>query len=106
MNELKPCPFCGGDAELRETSSHDYFIRCTNKQCASRTRNYHENKNGAISAWNTRYETGEEIVRCCDCNHCIDDWNGNEYVCMPIDDGEIFGVNPIGFCAWGVRRND
>lgn len=52
--DLKPCPFCGSVAALEHNKTWDYFVRCTNKQCASRTRNYHENDAGAVNAWNTR----------------------------------------------------
>lgn len=56
MEELKSCAHCGSQAELCESKSHNFFVRCTNKQCASRTRNYNSNRNGAISSWNTRYQ--------------------------------------------------
>lgn len=52
--ELRPCPFCGGEAEIVRNSSGSYFARCTNRQCAAKTRLYHENENGARQAWNRR----------------------------------------------------
>ena len=60
MSELKPCPFCGGEAELWHNKTWDYVVRCTNKGCAARTRQYHENSNGAVDAWNTR--TPEQAI--------------------------------------------
>lgn len=54
-NQLKPCPFCGADAELCENKTHDFFVRCTDTGCHARTRNYHENSVGAIDAWNERH---------------------------------------------------
>ena len=56
-NELKHCPFCGSPAELTHTKTWDYYVRCTNKPCAARTRQYHENDVGAVNAWNTRAAT-------------------------------------------------
>lgn len=56
MTELKRCPFCGAEAELVRNSSGSYFARCTNKQCAAKTRLYHENEVGARIAWNKRAE--------------------------------------------------
>lgn len=56
MSALLPCPFCGSPAELLHTKTWDYFVRCTNKSCAARTRQYHENNVGAVDAWNTRAE--------------------------------------------------
>lgn len=53
---LLSCPFCGGEAELVRNSSGSYFVRCANRQCAAKTRLYHENENGARLAWNRRAE--------------------------------------------------
>lgn len=57
--------------------------------------------------------TGEEIVRCRDCEHAnkggtlcnfFASWvpvaGGDEYEDMPAD------VEPDGFCKWGKRRED
>lgn len=59
-NELKPCPFCGAPAEMKETSGHDYFVKCTG--CGARTRNHQENQNGAVERWNRRKEVRPERV--------------------------------------------
>lgn len=53
-DELLPCPFCGGEAELWHNSTWDYVARCTS--CKARTRQHHDNCVGAIIAWNTRTE--------------------------------------------------
>ena len=52
--QLKKCPFCGAEAEIVRNGSGSYFVRCTNKQCAAKTRLYHENETGARMAWNKR----------------------------------------------------
>ena len=53
--ELRPCPFCGRDANLEVNSSGDYFVRCSaGERCSCRTRQYHENEAGAVNAWNRR----------------------------------------------------
>lgn len=49
---LKPCPFCGGEPELWHNKAWDYVVRCTS--CGARTRQHHENENGAMMAWNRR----------------------------------------------------
>lgn len=54
--ELKACPFCGSKAEMVTNRSGDNFVRCTNRQCAAKTRLYHENEAGARLAWNRRSE--------------------------------------------------
>ena len=53
---LRPCPFCGAEAEIVRNGSGSYFVRCADKQCAAKTRLYHENENGARLAWNRRAE--------------------------------------------------
>lgn len=53
-------------------------------------------------------ERFQEVVRCRDCRHAID--NGKEgnadYCGRPDGDGGylLFGVEPDGFCAWGKRK--
>lgn len=47
-NELKPCPFCGGDAKC-EQMMIKYRIHC-DSDCTG----YRSNKNNAIEAWNKR----------------------------------------------------
>ena len=56
--ELKACPFCGGKAEMRKTSSWDFYVKCTNPGCGARTKNCHDNEPGAAMCWNER--VGEE----------------------------------------------
>lgn len=49
--ELKACPFCGGDAELRLYDAQ-YFVQCV--QCFNSTSADHDLESSAIAAWNTR----------------------------------------------------
>ena len=63
--ELKPCPFCGAPAEMKETCSWDYYVKCTS--CGARTRNHHEYPNGAANRWNSRKEVRPERV-CMTCS--------------------------------------
>ena len=55
MSELKPCPFCGGEAEtLTAESMHGgnlYGVMCAN--CAGRSDVY-DTEAEAIAAWNSR----------------------------------------------------
>ena len=63
--ELKPCPFCGGDAELIIGFSREvFYVECT--ECRAmigrshkegsclRGRLHFDNKEDAIQAWNRR----------------------------------------------------
>ncbi len=51
--ELKKCPFCGGEAEIVEDKNHISFIRC--KRLCCRTY-FYESPKVAIKAWNRREE--------------------------------------------------
>jgi Lar family restriction alleviation protein len=60
MVELKPCPFCGGEAEINDIGDRTYGS-CL--ECCARSEWYWrtEDKNltRAIRAWNTRQTGGE-----------------------------------------------
>lgn len=64
MEELKPCPFCGGEAELWASEDGIYGVWCSNPDCYmdvdTRDRT---SKEAAIEAWNTRYERTCRIVQ-------------------------------------------
>jgi len=59
MSELKPCPFCGGDAKLiivpgyfkTGLSSSGWLVKCLNGCCSQRP---HIDDHEAIEAWNQR----------------------------------------------------
>ena len=58
MDELKPCPFCGGEAEYRpvgEFSEKNGYVRCKNFCCEQYG---YSPKKEAIEAWNRRAEDG------------------------------------------------
>lgn len=50
---LKPCPFCGGPAELRKTPNM-YMVECENADCGSNPDVLQVFKHDAIAAWNRR----------------------------------------------------
>ena len=56
---LKPCPFCGGEAEIKNDLGNDcVYISCKWCHCNSRLS---ENQEEVIEAWNTRKPI-EDIV--------------------------------------------
>lgn len=81
MSELKPCPFCGGDAELDFAKAsfiytdvfgkaHDsgffYTVRCIDNVCGCHIGIYEEPKM-AMEAWNRRTsDEGHNIQTGCD----------------------------------------
>lgn len=58
MAELKPCPFCGREAELYVTKhlphGYDYTPRCTETSCAGRLTKKFGFRSLAVAAWNRR----------------------------------------------------
>ncbi len=71
MSELKPCPFCGGEAEIvHKPSGFDdldfYWVKCKD-ECVTIC-NPETSEEEAIEVWNTRYE------RMCQVNWKDDDW--------------------------------
>ena len=54
--ELKPCPFCGGEAEMLKSPrcERKYVVICKNELCYASVGNYSFTKENAILAWNTR----------------------------------------------------
>ena len=60
MNDLKPCPFCGGNAELRAADNKkvktDWYVLCLG--CCAKTFPYW-NREKAAEAWNRRAEDGK-----------------------------------------------
>lgn len=63
--ELKPCPFCGGKAQLDHDGLADYsYVRCM--ECHARTRDiavasYHCSDDKAIELWNHRADVLENV---------------------------------------------
>lgn len=54
MDNLKTCPFCGGEAEVQEFGYYTY-VRCINKKCAIKpiTACYLDEER-AVKEWNRR----------------------------------------------------
>ena len=53
MLELKPCPFCGGEAELVGPS---FLAQAVCTECGARTR-FESCNDYAVAAWNKRHTT-------------------------------------------------
>lgn len=60
--ELKPCPFCGGEAHTKFWDEENgWSIGCHNLDCYAVIDEFHwyESKDAAIAAWNTRAPKAE-----------------------------------------------
>ena len=55
MAELKPCPFCGGNAEIKKYTR--FWVACDD--CLTESAAY-ATKEEAIEAWNRRAEDGKD----------------------------------------------
>ena len=55
--ELKPCPFCGGEAEMLNYSETEWIVHC--RMCDGMVERWRETKKEAIEQWNRR--TNNEI---------------------------------------------
>ncbi len=64
MNELKPCPFCGGEAIITEAHSYaatqtkgfvGFYVRCSGRDCSIRIGRVFKIKEKAMFSWNTRW---------------------------------------------------
>lgn len=64
MNELKPCPFCGGKAKLHISAGSTkkkklYYVMCDSNTCRVYPQTYVYSKIGyATRAWNRRADNG------------------------------------------------
>ena len=52
--QLKPCPFCGGKAEIKDCGDGCYKIECENDCIAGNNHFLRKNINVLIAAWNQR----------------------------------------------------
>lgn len=52
MSDLKPCPFCGGEAKMNSRKSWGYRAEC--QSCDATAPRYYSSAKVAAHAWNTR----------------------------------------------------
>jgi len=59
MEELKPCPFCGGRAVMKTGAVRfhvvTHYVRCEKCGSTQWSGKYKRTKEEAISVWNTRH---------------------------------------------------
>ena len=57
MAELKPCPFCGGEAVMEHYIGGGYLAHCS--ECDGMIENWFEREAEAAEAWNRRAPSKE-----------------------------------------------
>ena len=69
MRQLKPCPFCGGNAGVDTsyvfaTKYRQWLIKCNSGVCLTNTNTgWYGSEEDATYAWNTRKEKSDETDR-------------------------------------------
>jgi hypothetical protein len=58
---LKPCPFCGGEAELTGYRAPEFWVHCPQIGCKASTEAF-GSKERAIAAWNTRATQADALA--------------------------------------------
>lgn len=82
--ELKPCPFCGGEAELKDVEDN-----CMGRKCWVRCRNcsfttlYSDYPEWPVSAWNTRAQSDTHVLSETTHPQNVSQQNGNENMAQP-----------------------
>ena len=98
MSELKPCPFCGGEAILESNKLRYgtiYSAYC--QKCGAEITGFSEHE--AVAAWNRRAQPANEpLTHCRDCTKA-EPFQGN-YICSEY--GGIWGENDG--CTHGERQ--
>ena len=100
--KLKPCPFCGGEAESDFGFDHNnktyFYVTCL--KCGGET-NHYKTKAEAITAWNPRPENPllEELKQYKDAIKAIEKYT------RPNEGEEIDNIDRIAtFCNWATKQ--
>lgn len=59
MDELKPCPFCGGEAKVVDHGGF-FTVGCTNLDCAATIDLLEPSEENAVADWNRRAAPGNK----------------------------------------------
>lgn len=109
MNELKPCPFCGGNVRFDEAYSYfrDAVIYCDGCDMVFTLDDCKASNDKIAQVWNRRgaYEdtglTPEEIIRCRRCANFRQNAHG---VCYCNEYGGA--ITPEDYCSRAVRESE
>ena len=123
---LKPCPFCGANAEMKvephipASKGYDYTPRCTVTGCCGRSTKKYTNEKQAIYRWNRRSDEQErpkgrwiketqpltwEEVDVATCSVCGESWFlGEDEDCLFEEIAEMWDFCPN--CGADMRESE
>lgn len=95
MADLKPCPFCGGEANMVDEGSEcapdRFWACCPNPSCFVEGTGVYSTEEKAAEAWNARWE------RTCKCVKC-----GKDY--KPTSAGQKYCSRKCSHAAYADKR--
>lgn len=104
--ELKPCPFCGPNAEIKEYYEHGSMLYCV--RCVSGDKNkrhvvtacYGLTAEEAVISWNTRHEAAKSAEQPVECAAAFNKyWDGLKEISVHPD-----YASDIWQAAWTAAR--
>jgi hypothetical protein len=60
--EMKPCPFCGGKAELIDLGDAGYRVACVSGHGWCQCEQIRATESGVIKSWNTRTLPADQVM--------------------------------------------
>ena len=85
MSELKPCPFCGGEASKRLFYKGKYRVHCN--VCDAHSGDVCDTEAEAIAAWNSRADYHGYEQAAIEAWESVKAWNSRaERTCQNVDD--------------------
>ena len=114
MSELKPCPFCGGEARTME--QHRWWVFCPECMCdlgfegmdEGGCYGHYDTEAEAVEAWNTRHNPEEDALPMTDENMAAHGWKRIE-TCKVVGSyySELMDVCVFSFsCRDSIWWND
>lgn len=96
MQELKPCPFCGGEATIVERVIKGgykvYYVKC--KECGVRRNELPKTADGACDLWNRRAcRMATVLVYCAHKEHPDECYECTQCGYIPADENPLYCPN-------------
>lgn len=104
MEDLRPCPFCGGEAAIYEPLATSlWFVCCSNGDMCSTCGPDRGTRSEAIEAWNSRANDDQQV--CLNCQHYKKLNMGRERYCHVWSRKSPMVFDSFS-CGWWKRKTD